>query len=83
MALPQGLWPKNRPLAWKGSWKDPKTGKVVEYNFDAVLEVSGGPARSPYDPQFNGHSINRIEAFGNQVGMALDRLDKTRTRFVK
>jgi peptidoglycan/xylan/chitin deacetylase (PgdA/CDA1 family) len=83
MALPQGLWPKNRPLAWKGSWKDPKTGKVVEYNFDAVLEVSGGPARSPYDPQFNGHSINRVEAFGNQVGMALDRLDKTRTRFVK
>jgi peptidoglycan/xylan/chitin deacetylase (PgdA/CDA1 family) len=83
MALPQGLWPKNRPLAWKGSWKDPKTGKVWEYNFDAVLEVSGGPARSPYDPQFNGHSINRIEAFGNQVPMALDRLDKTKTRFVK
>jgi hypothetical protein len=83
MALPQGLWPKNRPLAWKGSWKDPKTGKVIDYNFDAVLEVSGGPARSPYDPAFNGHSINRIEAFGNQVPMALDRLDKTKTRFVK
>jgi hypothetical protein len=83
MALPQGLWPKNRPLAWKGSWKDPKTGKVIEYNFDAVLEVSGGPARSPYDPAFNGHSINRIEAFGTQVPMALDRLDKTKTRFIK
>ena len=83
MALPQGLWPKNRPLAWKGSWTDPKTGKRWDYNFDAVLEVSGGPARSPYDPQFNGHSINRIEAFGNQVPVALDRLDKTKTRFVK
>jgi peptidoglycan/xylan/chitin deacetylase (PgdA/CDA1 family) len=83
MALPQGLWPKNRPLAWKGSWKDPKSGKTIEYNFDAVLEVSGGPARSPYDPQFNGHSINRVEAFGNQVPAALDRLDKTKTRFIK
>jgi hypothetical protein len=81
MALPQGLWPKNRQLAWKGSWKDPKSGKVIEYNFDAVLEVSGGPTRSPYDPQFNGHSIDRIEAFGNQVPMALDKLEKT--RFVK
>jgi hypothetical protein len=83
MALPQGLWPKNRPLAWKGSWKNPKTGKVIDYSFDAVLEVSGGPARSPYDPQFNAHSINRIEAFGTQVPMALDRLDKTKNRFVK
>lgn len=81
MALPQGLWPKNRPLAWKGSWKDPKTGRVIDYNFDAVLEVSGGPARSPFDPQFNGRSINRIEAFGNQVPVALDRLEKN--RFVK
>ena len=81
MALPQGLWPKNRPLAWKGSWKDPKSGRVIDYNFDAVLEVSGGPARSPFDPQFNGHSINRIEAFGNQVPVALERLEKN--RFVK
>ena len=24
-ALPYGIWPKNRPLAWQGSWTDPKT----------------------------------------------------------
>jgi peptidoglycan/xylan/chitin deacetylase (PgdA/CDA1 family) len=83
MALPQGLWPKNRPLAWQGSWTDPKTGKVVPYHFDAVLEVSGGPARSPYDPQFNPHSINRIQGFGNQIPTELDRMDRTKTRFVK
>jgi hypothetical protein len=83
IALPQGLWPKNRQLAWQGSWTDPKSGKTMNYKFDAVLEVSGGPARSPYDPAFNGHSISRIEAFGNQVPLALDKLDKTRTRFVK
>jgi hypothetical protein len=29
MALPQGLWPKNRALASKGSWTNPKTGKTV------------------------------------------------------
>jgi hypothetical protein len=83
MALPQGLWPKNRQLAWQGSWKDPKSGKTISYDFDAVLEVSGGPTRSPYDPQFNGHSISRVEAFGTQVPMVLDKLDKTKGRFVK
>ena len=62
LALPYGLWPKNRPLAWQGTWTDPKTGKAHPYKFDAVLEVSGGPTRSPYDPQFNPHSITRIEA---------------------
>jgi peptidoglycan/xylan/chitin deacetylase (PgdA/CDA1 family) len=83
MALPQGLWPKNRQLAWKGSWTDPRTGKTVNYDFDAVLEVSGGPSRSPYDPAFNSKSITRVEAFGTQVPQVLDRLDKTKTRFIK
>jgi peptidoglycan/xylan/chitin deacetylase (PgdA/CDA1 family) len=83
MALPQGLWPKNRQLAWKGSWKDPKTGKTIDYDFDAVLEVSGGPTRSPYDPAFNSKSITRVEAFGNQIPQVLDHLDKTKSRFIK
>jgi hypothetical protein len=83
LALPYGLWPKNRQLAWQGSWTDPKTGKAHPYKFEAVLEVSGGPARSPYDPQFNPHSITRIEAVGNDISKVLDQLDKTKTRFVK
>jgi peptidoglycan/xylan/chitin deacetylase (PgdA/CDA1 family) len=83
MALPQGLWPKNRSLAWSGSWTDPKTGKVVKYDFDAVLEVSGGPTRSPYDPQFNPKSINRVEVFGDELRRTLDGLDKHGKRFVK
>jgi Polysaccharide deacetylase len=82
MALPYGLWPKNRPLAWQGSWTDPKTGKTHDYKFDAVLEVSGGPTRSPYDPQFNPKSINRIEAIGDDIPKTLTRLDQTKTRFV-
>ena len=83
MALPYGLWPKNRPLAWQGSWTDPKSGKTVNYKFDAVLEVAGGPAKSPFDPAFNAHSINRIEAIGNDIAKQLDNLDKNKTRFVK
>lgn len=83
MALPYGIWPKNRQLAWQGSWRDPKTGKVHNYHFEAVMEVSGGPTRSPYDPAFNPHSITRIQAVGNEIEQSLDRLDKTKTRFVR
>jgi len=81
-ALPYGIWPKNRQLAWQGSWTDPKTGQTHAYHFDAVLEVSGGPARSPFDPQFNPHSITRIEAIGDDIRHQLDKLDGAKTRFV-
>jgi hypothetical protein len=83
MALPYGIWPKNRSLAWKGSWTDPKTGQVHAYDFDAVLEVAGGPTRSPYDPQFDPHHITRVQAVGNDIHKTLEQLDRTRTRFVK
>ena len=82
MALPYGLWPKNRALAWQGSWTDPKTKQTHSYKFDAVLEVAGGPTRSPYDPQFNPKSINRIEAIGDDIVKALTKLQQTNTRLV-
>jgi hypothetical protein len=82
LALPYGLWPKNRELAWKGSWTDPKTGKTHSYNFQAVLEVAGGPARSPYDPQFNPKSINRVQAVGNDIARTLTQLTTSKTRMV-
>jgi hypothetical protein len=81
-ALPYGIWPKNRELAWQGAWTDSKTGQTHRYHFDAVLEVSGGPTRSPYDPQFNPHSITRIEAIGDDIKRQLDKLDATKNRFV-
>lgn len=81
-ALPLGVWPKNRALAKQGSWTDPKSGKVTRYNFDAILEVSGGPTESPHDPKFNPLSINRIEVFGMELEKTLDRLDKNGTRYV-
>jgi hypothetical protein len=82
-ALPYGIWPKNRSLAWQGSWRDPKSGKTISYKFDDVMEVAGGPTRSPYDPQFNARSVTRIEAIGEDIRKQLDGLEKKGTRFVK
>src|SRR3954466_5404972 len=79
MALPYGLWPKNRQLAWQGSWTDPQNKRVDRYKFDAVLEVTGGPARSPYDPAFDSHSISRIEAVGEDIAKQLQKLATTNT----
>ncbi|HUQ46810.1 MAG TPA: polysaccharide deacetylase family protein [Gemmatimonadaceae bacterium] len=81
-ALPLGVWPKNRALAKSGSWTDPKTRRVTTYNNEAILEVSGGPTLSPYDPAFNPLSIKRIEVIGQQMQQTLERLDKNGTRYV-
>jgi len=63
-ALPLGMWPKNRPLAWAGEWTDPKSKRTLRYSYDAVFEVAGGPARSPYDFKFNPRSLPRIPLGG-------------------
>jgi len=81
-ALPLGVWPKNRPVAWAGSWTDPKTGRTVRYSYDAVLEVAGSPTRSPHDPQFNPRSIKRIEVFARELEKTLDQLDRGGARYV-
>ena len=85
-ALPLGRWPKNRSLAWKGSWTDPKSKRAVTYEYDAVLEVAGGPSRSPYDPRFNPRGVKRMIVYGNELEKMVDRLDKakdsTEARFV-
>src|SRR6185312_13107721 len=63
-ALPLGIWPKNHELARAGSWRDPRSGRVISYRFDAILEVTGGPARSPFDG--GRRSVQRIEWSGAQ-----------------
>ncbi len=82
LALPLGLWPKNRELAHKGSWADPKSKRTISYDYDAVLEVSGPPARSPHDPEFNGLKLPRVQVLGNELEKTLDYLEKTGTRYV-
>jgi Polysaccharide deacetylase len=81
-ALPLGVWPKNRALAVAGEWKNPHGGKIARYRFDAVLEVSGGPTRSPYDPAFDPKRLTRIEIFANALERTLDQLDQSGSRYV-
>lgn len=82
-ALPLGVWPKNRELAFRGSWTDPKTGREVRYDFDAVLEVSGGPTRGPHDPAFTRPArLNRVQVYGDELERTLDRMDRDGTRYV-
>jgi hypothetical protein len=81
-ALPLGVWPKNRALAIEGSWREPKRGRTASYKFDAVMEVSGTAVRSPYDPAFNPHDLERIQVIGNALQSTLDHLDRTGTRYV-
>jgi peptidoglycan/xylan/chitin deacetylase (PgdA/CDA1 family) len=76
-ALPYGLWPKNRPLAFAGSWYDKKAKRAVTYTNEAVFEVAGGPARSPYDPQFTPRSLPRVPLQGGtKLTPTLDAMDK-------
>ena len=81
-ALPLGMWPQNRELAKRGTWRDAK-GREVSYRYDAVLEVAGGPSRSPFDPQFNPMSITRVQVIGDSaVTRTLNGLEKHGQRYV-
>lgn len=77
LALPYGLWPKNRALAVAGSWTDVRGKRTITYHHDAVLEVSGGPARSPYDPAFDARKLPRVPLQGGtKLVTTLDAMDK-------
>ena len=82
LALPLGMWPQNRELAKRGSWRD-KKGQIVSYANDAILEVAGGPSRSPFDPQFNPLSIPRVQVIGDSaVARTLTAMEKHGQRYV-
>lgn len=82
-ALPLGVWPKNRALAFAGSWTDPKSGRVVRYDHDAVLEVAGGPSVSPYDAAFDPRRLKRFVVTGESLDRLLQRMDSAGVAFVR
>jgi len=82
MALPLGVWPKNRALASKGSWTVPRSKKTVSYDYEAVFEVAGGPSRSPHDPAFNPLSVPRVQVIGNAIVRTMDRLEKSGNAYI-
>ncbi len=81
MALPLGIWPKDRTLLQRGSWRDPKSGRTTRYEIDAVLKVAGGPSRSPFDTLFDPLRIPRVQVFGDELRILLDRLDRSGVRY--
>jgi peptidoglycan/xylan/chitin deacetylase (PgdA/CDA1 family) len=81
-ALPLGVWPKNRALARRGEWRDPKSGVVTRYDYDAILEVSGGPSVSPFDSTFTGQSIKRYNVYFNAVDTLIARLERNGNGYV-
>ncbi len=81
-ALPLGVWPKNRALAQRGEWRDPKSGTVTRYNYDAILEVAGGPSVSPFDPTFNARAIKRFNVYFNAVDSLVARLERANSGYV-
>ncbi|WKW10999.1 polysaccharide deacetylase family protein [Pseudogemmatithrix spongiicola] len=81
-ALPLGEWPADRSILRSGRWTDPRTGREVRYEIDAILMVAGGPSRSPKDPQFDPLRIPRVQVFGDELERTLDQLDRNNTRYV-
>ena len=60
-ALPLGMWPKTRSLAWQGTWPG-RAGqnRPVTYENKVVLEVSGDGNPSPFDAQWDPRSVDRF-----------------------
>ena len=82
LALPLGVWPRDRTLLRQGRWTDPRSGRTTTYALDAILMVAGGPSKSPFDPAFDPQRIPRVQVFANELETLLDRLDRQGTRYI-
>jgi hypothetical protein len=81
-ALPLGVWPKDRALAARGSWTDPRAQRTLAYSHAAVLLVAGMPVPSPFDPAFDPLKLERVQVYGNSLEQTLAWLEKPRRRYV-
>ncbi len=55
IALPHGIFPKEKALARAGSWSG------VHYNHRAVMLVGSAPALSPFSAKFDAYNIPRVQ----------------------
>jgi hypothetical protein len=70
-ALPLGMWPRNRDLAWRGTYRDGRS-----YQHTTILEVTGGPNVSPFHREYNPRSVNRFIVAPNALERQLDRWEQ-------
>ena len=71
LALPLGLWPRNKSLAKGGSYQG------VTYNNRAILLVGAEPAPSPNMVGFDPYALPRVQAIQEQFDLWLDYLNQT------
>lgn len=67
-ALPLGMWPSNRELAWRGTYRDGKT-----YQHTTILEVTGGPNVSPFHREYDPRSVDRYIVAPGALERILER----------
>ena len=70
-ALPLGMWPRNRELAWRGTYRDGRT-----YQHGVILEVTGGPNESPFDTRWNPRSVKRLIVAPRALERQLEAYDR-------
>ncbi len=69
-ALPLGIWPQDRALAFSGSYDG------VSYQNDAVLLVGSDPAPSPNRKDYDPQALPRVQVFDHNLDRWLDYLAK-------
>ncbi len=68
LALPLGVWPTDRSLAFAGAYQG------VSYKNDAVLLVGSDPAPSPNDKDFDPEALPRVQVFDHNLDHWLNYL---------
>ena len=71
LALPHGVYPKQVAWALHG------TAGGTTYEYDAILEVGGGPAPSPFAQTFDPTHLPRIQAIESELQHWLAHFDHT------
>jgi hypothetical protein len=64
------VYPRNINLAIGGSYKG------VTYHNDAILQVSGGPAASPFNSRWDPLHLPRTQVAGNSLKRMVDEYKK-------
>ena len=77
LALPMGTYPREIGWAVRGSING------MSYEHDAILQVAGGAAPSPFSKRFDPLRLPRIQALEREISYWLDYFDRNpRARFV-
>jgi peptidoglycan/xylan/chitin deacetylase (PgdA/CDA1 family) len=61
LSVPLGLYPEDEDLLRAGEWEG------QHYDFQAVVEVAGGPSPSPFSTHFDPYHIRRVQATAEQL----------------